>query len=406
MEPHPAGACAPITGSGNPPPPAPTGPRPHARTLLAPLVVLSLCGFTSVTTELTTSGLLTRMAADLGTGIADAGALTSTYAIAIVVTVLPLTRLTVRLPRRRLFAALLCLFAAGNVLVALSPTLPVALAGRSLTGIAHGLLWATVAPTVARITPPEGVARAMAIVFAGTSLGLAAGAPLGTMLGQAMGWRTAFLVLAVTSAALAVLAFVTIPSVIPDPVRQLSVISAVRLPGVALIIGSWASLLLAHFAVLTYIAPYFEHAGIGTMVGPGLSVLGTSGLVGVTLAGRVPRRGLATGLLSAPTVIAVSLLGLSVLPVNMPVAVTLLATWGAGYAAAAVFDQQVVLIVGRDARETVTSASVVAVQLGIALGASLGGHIVDTLGVTWVPLTGAAVIAASIALRLGLRRYL
>ena len=66
-----------------------TDPQVRGRSRLVPLVVLSLCGFTSVTTELMTSGLLTRIAADLGAGIAQAGALTSVYAIAIVVTVPP-----------------------------------------------------------------------------------------------------------------------------------------------------------------------------------------------------------------------------------------------------------------------------------------------------------------------------
>jgi hypothetical protein len=62
------------------------------RSSLLPLVVLSLCGFTSVTTELMPCGLLTRIASDLGAGIAAAGTRTSVYAAAIVVTVLPLTR--------------------------------------------------------------------------------------------------------------------------------------------------------------------------------------------------------------------------------------------------------------------------------------------------------------------------
>ncbi|MBT8159554.1 MULTISPECIES: hypothetical protein [Arthrobacter] len=66
-------------------------PPTGTRSSLLPLVVLSLCGFTSVTTELLPSGLLTRIALDLGTGIAGAGSLTSAYAAAIVLTVLPLT---------------------------------------------------------------------------------------------------------------------------------------------------------------------------------------------------------------------------------------------------------------------------------------------------------------------------
>jgi predicted MFS family arabinose efflux permease len=372
---------------------------------LLPLVVLSLCGFTSVTTELLPSGLLTSIAADLGTGIAGAGSLTSVYAAAIVLTVLPLTRLTIRVPRRVLFAAILCIFAAANVLVALSATLPVAISGRVLAGVAHGLLWATMAPMVGRITSPARAPRAMAIVFAGTSLGLAAGTPLGTLLGQALGWRTAFLILAGVSALLAMLAFVTIPTVSPDTRRPLSIARAVRLPGVGLIVGGWAVMLLAHFAVLTYIAPFLEHAGLGEMVGAGLAVLGIAGLAGVALAGRVPRRALFVGLLAAPALIVAGLLGLGALPVNLAVAVVLLGIWGAGYAAAAVFDQQVVLIVGHEAPDTVTSVSVVAIQLGIALGAALGGLTVEALGVAWVPLTGAIFAAASVALRMGLRGF-
>ncbi|RKR13675.1 MFS transporter [Arthrobacter oryzae] len=376
------------------------------RSSLLPLIVLSLCGFISVTTELLPSGLLTGMAADLGTGISAAGALTSAYAAAIVLTVLPLTSLTIGVPRRLLFAAILCIFAAANVLVALSPTLPVAVTGRVLAGVAHGLLWATIAPMVGRISSPARAPRAMAIVFAGTSLGLAAGAPLGTLLGQALGWRSAFLILAGVSLLLAVLAFLTIPMVSPDSRRPLSVARAIRLPGVGLIIGGWAVMLLAHFAVLTYIAPFLEHAGLGEMVGAALAVLGITGLLGVGLAGRVPRRALFVGLLAAPMFLVSGLLGLSVLPLNLATAVALLGIWGIGYSAAAVFDQQVVLVVGHEAPDTVTSISVVAIQLGIALGAALGGLTVDILGVTWVPLIGAVFAAGSVALRMSLRRFL
>lgn len=376
------------------------------RSSLWPLVVLSLCGFTSVTTELLPSGLLTRIASDLGTGLAGAGSLTSLYAAAIVLTVLPLTRLTLRVPRRALFAAILGIFAAANVLVALSPDLTLAITGRVLAGVSHGLLWATLAPTVAHITSPARAGRAMAIVFAGTSLGLAAGAPLGTLLGEALGWRSAFVLLAGVSAVLGVLAFFAIPNVRPDTRRPLSLVQAVRLPGVGQIIAGWSAMLLAHFAVLTYIAPFVEHAGLGGMAGPALAVLGLSGLLGVAMAGRVPRRGLYAGLLVGPILMLTGFLGLTLLPPNLVVAIVLLGIWGIGYAAAAVFNQQVILVVGHEAPDTVTSVSVVVIQLGIAAGAALGGITVDTLGVAWVPLTGAIFAAASAALLIGLRSFL
>lgn len=64
------------------------------------------------------------------------------------------------------------------------------------------------------------------------------------------------------------------------------------------------------------------------------------------------------------------------------------------------------LVVGHEAPNTVTSVSVVAIQLGIALGAALGGLTVDILGVVFVPLIAAVFAAGSVVLRMGLGRFL
>jgi predicted MFS family arabinose efflux permease len=376
-------------------------------TSLLPLIVLSLCGFISVTTQLLPSGLLTNLAADLSIGIPAAGTLTSVYAVAIVVTVLPLTRLTLHISRRVLIAAVMSTFVAGNVLVALSPVLTMALAGRVLSGISHGLLWAVVAPTVAHITPPGRVGRAMAIVFAGTSLGLAVGAPLGTLVGQALGWRAVFLILAGISVILGVLVFLTLPDVRTESALPLSLVRALRLPGVGLLTTGWAFLMLAHFAVFTYISPFLADLRVAdSTVGAAIAVLGFSALLGIILAGRVPPEALYTGMLGAPTLMLIGFLGLTVLPLGVVSIFVLLWAWGLGYAAALLFNQQAILLVGRGASDTVTSASVVALQLGIALGAALGGHTVDTLGVAQLPLIGLAFATGSIVLLMGLRRHL
>jgi predicted MFS family arabinose efflux permease len=84
----------------------------------------------------------------------------------------------------------------------------------------------------------------------------------------------------------------------------------------------------------------------------------------------------------------------------------LLGAWGIGYAALTVFNQQVILVVGHEAPDTVTSVSVVVIQLGIAMGAAVGGLTINTIGIGWVPLCGAVFAAASVALLIGLRRYL
>ena len=100
---------------------------------------------------------------------------------------------------------------------------------------------------------------------------------------------------------LAVLAFICIPTVRPDSKRPLSLTRAARLPGVGKIIVGWAFVRLAHFSVLTYIVPFLPKAGVdGGAVGAAIAVLGPAGLLGVTVAARVPRRSVYPGLLAAP----------------------------------------------------------------------------------------------------------
>ena len=264
-------------------------------------------GFASVSTELLPAGLLPDIGASFGVSESAAGLLTAGYAGVIVVSVIPLVALTARLPRRPLLLAGLIAFVASNVLLAVSPTFAVAVGARMVGGVAHGLVWALMAPYVARIVPPDRVGRGMAIVFAGNSAGAAAGAPLATALGEGLGWRAAFLVLALPVAVLAVVvARVVPPAPRLDRSASRSVVAAVRRPGVAAVTVAAPLLLLAHFAVLTYIAPFLAQSHVSdSATSASLSLLGVAGMAGIWVAGvtvdRVPRRSLvwATALLVA-----------------------------------------------------------------------------------------------------------
>jgi hypothetical protein len=63
-------------------------------------------------------------------------------------------------------------------------------------GSDYGLLWTTIAPLVSRVVPADRVGKALAIVFSGSSLSMASGAPVGTAPGALLGWRASFLFLA------------------------------------------------------------------------------------------------------------------------------------------------------------------------------------------------------------------
>ncbi|HEY8294271.1 MAG TPA: MFS transporter [Micrococcaceae bacterium] len=374
-------------------------PSPRADRLpMAALVILAAIGFTAITTELLPSGLLPQMSSGLGVTEAEAGYLTAGYAAIIVVTVIPATMLFARLPRKTLLVALVVTFALSNVLVGIGANFPSALGARLVGGFAHGLLWSTMAPFVARVVPAHKVGKAMAVVFSGNSLGLAIGAPIGTALGAMLGWRSSFLLLAATSVLLGLLAWWLLPQVrrIPDA-RRPSLRLAISQPGVKPVAIAWPLLLLAHFALFAYIAPFIRAAGLPDYtVTASLTILGVAGLVGIWIAGLTvdsrPRRSL---LITTTAIIAAFVL-LPFVGRTLIGAAVLLVVWGAGLGAIGIYNQAAILRAGKDHRDAANGLTVLTIQIGIAIGAVYGAVALTTVGALLVPL--AAAVPAAVAL--------
>lgn len=395
----------PTTRGHQPPAPAhvpgPAATSKPTRIPKAGLLVLAAAGFTAVTTELLPSGLLPEISRELGVQESAVGSLTALYAAVIVFTALPLSRLLAgRVPRKTLLIAAVFAFALSNVLLALSPTLPLAIGARLLGGVAHGLLWSGMAPYVARIVPAHSVGKAMAIVFSGNSIALAVGAPLGTMMGAVLSWRTSFLVLAGVAALLGLLAAWLLPATAdPDRESTPSLRAALAVRGVVAVAVAWPLLVLAHFTLFTYIAPFLLTSGLPAgAVSISLSVIGVASLVGIWIAGVTtdsrPRRSL---LVTVGGLLAVFAL-LPAVGGSFAWAMALLALWGIAFGAIGIYNQAAILRAGGEHRDAANSLTVVTIQLGIAVGASYGAVAFTTLGAVLVPLAAAVPVAAALAI--------
>lgn len=385
-----------------------TGSRPERRLPWGALVVLAALGFTAVTTELLPSGLLPQISRDLRVGESTVGSLTAAYAGVIVVTALPLSKfLAGRVPRKQLLVAVVFLFALSNVLLAASPVLALAVAARLLGGIAHGLLWSTMAPYVAKIVPADAMGRGMAVVFSGNSIAMAAGAPLGTLLGGLMSWRASFLVLAGVAAVLGALAIFLLP-VIPLSATSArpSIRVAVRRPGVVTVATAWPLLLFAHFALFTYIALFVRAESLpDAATSVSLSVIGVAGLLGIWAAGitadRFPRRSLIVTIAA----IAIAFVAMPLFSGTWGGLITLTALWGAGIGAVGIYNQAAILRAGGEQGEAANGLSVVTIQLGIALGAAYGALAVGVAGAQLVPLAAAVPAAAALVMTIAGRQH-
>ena len=380
--------------------------RQSTRLPWGPLLALAAVGFLSVVTELLPAGLLPEIGAAFGVGESQTGLLMAGYAAIIVVTVVPVMGATARLPRRAVLLTALAAFAASNLLVALSPAFPVALGARLVGGTAHGMVWSLVAPYVARLVPEEKVGRSMAVVLGGPSLAAAAGTPLATLLGGAVGWRVSFAVLAAVVLALAIVVRLVVPAVPgSDGSEPVSVVAALRRPGLPIIATAWPLLAVAHFTLLTYIAPVLLDAGLpNSATSLALSALGVAGLGGIWVAGRTvdscPRRSLLVTL----AIWVLSLLGLSVLAGQLGAALLLVGLWGGAITAGTIYNQVALLRAAGPLKDPATTLIVLATQVGVGVGSVYGGLALDAAGSAVVPLAAAVPAALALTITLKARR--
>ncbi|CAM5503031.1 DHA1 family inner membrane transport protein OS=Streptomyces violarus OX=67380 GN=FHS41_004278 PE=4 SV=1 [Streptomyces violarus] len=170
------------------------------------LLALAVSAFGIGTTEFVMMGLLPNVANDLGTSVPTAGYLVSAYAIGVVLGA-PLTGLGSRVPRKKMLLLLMALFTIGNLASALAPDFGWLLAGRVLAGLPHGAFFGVGAVVAARLVAEGRQARAVATMFLGLTVANIVGVPAATLLGQHLGWRATFLVVAAIGlAAMAALA--------------------------------------------------------------------------------------------------------------------------------------------------------------------------------------------------------
>ncbi|MGI5154535.1 MFS transporter [Microbispora sp. CA-102843] len=362
------------------------------------LVALAVGAFTYVTAEVLPIGLLTVMAADLDRSPSETGLLVTGYAAVVVLASLPLTRLTRRVPRRRLLTATLGVFVAGMLLTAVAPNYPVLLGARLLVAATQALFWSVATPAAAAMFPPEVRGRAIARMSIGSSLGPVLGVPVGTWLGQQVGWRTAFAL----AAAVGLITCVTVATLMPR------VGSGGHEPGrgatpdarrYALLIVATVIGVGGYLTAYTYITPFLLDFGgfAPAALSPLLLASGISGVAGTIVVGRLLDSRPRTALVGPLALITCALLTLYFFGALHPVAVVALCVTGMSFSALAAAIASRALQVAPGSTDIASAGSGSAFNVGIAGGSLLGGALIDHSGVRSVTVAGAVLTAAALA---------
>ncbi|WP_425327523.1 MFS transporter [Pseudomonas nitroreducens] len=370
------------------------------------LLVLALSAFAIGTTEFVIMGLLPEVAGDLSVSIPAAGWLVSGYAFSVAIGAPIMALLTARLPRKTALLMLMGIFILGNLLCAVAANYGLLMLARVITALCHGAFFGIGSVVAASLVPANRKASAVALMFTGLTLANVLGVPAGTALGQVAGWRSPFW--AVTL--IGVIALISLWRVLPkqhdeEAVDMRKEVSALRNGPLWLALGITVLFSAAVFALFTYVAPLL---GEVTQVSPrgitwSLVLIGLGLTLGNIIGGRLADWRLGTTLAGVFATMAVVSTVLSWTSAALIPAEITLFIWAAAAFAAVPALQVNVVRVGGAAPNLVATLNIGAFNVGNAIGAWVGGSVIDHgLGLTRVPLAGAvlsvlALIAVMIA---------
>ncbi|MGW0516741.1 MFS transporter [Crossiella sp. NPDC003009] len=354
-----------------------------------PAVVSVMLGiFAIVTTEILPIGLLTPIGATFGISPGTAGLMMTMPGFLAALAAPLVTVATARLDRRRMLGALALLLAVANFLAAVAPGYWLMLLSRVLLGVVIGGFWSIGAGLAPRLVPAHRVGAATAVIFAAVPLGSVLGVPAGTFLGELAGWRAAFVVLGVLTAAVWLALLVFLPPLPAERATSPRVLAGLlRLPSARLGLAVTFLVVLAHFGTYTYVTPFLHQATQASPT-PYLLAYGLAGVLGNFLAGAWAatsvRRvfALAAGMIALATVL---------LPVLGGWELPLLVLWGLAYGAVPACAQTWLAQSAPDAPEAATVLFTSAFQATLSTGALLGGVLVDASSVSVTMVTGGLV---------------
>ncbi|AKK01293.1 MFS transporter [Pseudomonas sp. MS646] len=377
--------------------------------MLLPIFLLSAAGFTVLTTEFVIVGLLPSIARDLEVSIPQAGLLVTLFAFTVAAFGPFLTAWFARFERRKLFISVLVMFGLANLLATFAPNIWVMAIARLLPALGLPVFWALASETAVDIVGPEHAGRAIARIGFGIVCATVFGIPVGTLISDAFGWRSAFAILSVIAFAKALLLFIYLPKTNLHQ-HQVSFRSQFKILRSPLMQGHVLLSILVFsgmFTAYTYLADILERlAGFdGTLVGWCLMGFGAVGLVGNSLGGRaVDRHPLIASMVFCLFMIG----GMVALVPSIHSTLGLAAAmgiWGVTQAALFLVSHVRLMKAAPQAPAFAASLNIAGANLGIGLGAMVGGRVIDTLGLGKVGFAAAGFILVSILLAMLLMTF-
>lgn len=349
--------------------------------------------------EMLVVGVLDLIAKDFQVSLQRAGTLVTAYALGLAIGGPLLTALTIKVNKRLVLIGIVILAIVTLLTPLLTTSFGVFMVVRVVGGALQGLFLAVGFAAGVSIVPPKRAGQAISIIVAGASTAAAIGTPLGTLIGQSLGWRGSFVALAVVAVIVLLAMLVLVPSVAGTGSSVAGQAKYAFAPRVLAILGLCLVVFASIFSALTYIVPFLKDVtGVtGGVVSVFLFAFGIANVAGVLGGGRFADKKASGTLIVGTACSALALLGLYLFGTNAILVALLLLIWSLFAQAVLPSLQLRVMTLAGPGAELAQSLPVSAANLGLALGPIAGGVAISSFGVRETMLVGMVIAVVGIA---------
>ena len=367
-----------------------------------PLLALAIGAFAIGTTEFSPMGFLPQIAENLNISIPTAGMLITAYALGVMIGAPIMTLWFGHFPRRKALIILMGIFTLGNIFAAIAPNYWGLMGARIFTSLNHGAFFGIGSIVAISVVPKDKQASAVAMMFMGLTIANIGGVPLATWIGQNIGWRMSFVLIAILGIITMLSLWKALPEgelgQRPDVNAELKVLT--RLPVVLALLTTVMSA-GAMFTLYTYIAPSLHHITHATLtvITFMLVLIGIGFSIGNHLGGKFADLSVTKTLVGFLVVLMVMMLLFPILAKTTIGAGIALIIWGTAAFAVVPPLQMRVMSVAHEAPGLASSVNIGAFNLGNALGAAAGGAVLSMkMSYATVSITGAVLTALGLIL--------
>lgn len=355
------------------------------------VILLAFAAFIFNTTEFIPVPLLSDIASSFDMKVSDVGLIITIYAWMVTILSLPFMLLTANLERKSLLLKLFLLFIASHFLCAFAWNFYVLTLARIGIAASHAIFWSITASLAVRLAPINKSSQAIGLLALGTSLAMVLGLPLGRIIGDFLGWRVTFgliAILALTQVLFLYKILPNLPSKNSGSLKSLPILA--KKPLLMVLYVLTMLVVSAHFTAYSYIEPFIKQIGqsSGAFITIFLLVFGFSGIVASLLFSKFYKFIPNAFLIISITLIIISLLSLNLAISNQGAMLFLAFVWGLGISGIGLSFQIKVLNLAPEATDVAMSIYSAIYNIGIGGGALIGHQVITHFSLDNIGIAG------------------